>query len=789
LVHGTSRFNNQNEMIRSLLKQLETTERELANQRWVFEQFLRSPAWRLTYPIRALAKQARRVRQWLFQRRQTETIQSSLQEATQDGDSARDRDDGTPVPNGAERELVFPLKQTFADYYRVQLWSFLASGAKLSFPRCGNPEVTVILILYNRAELTLACLRSLQENHSVRLEIRIVDNASSDDTRQLLDRIEGVHLIWNVENVNFLAAVNQAACTARGEYLLLLNNDAQLLPGSLASAVATLRSAPDIGAVGGRIILLDGTLQEAGSIIWSDASCAGYGRGDDPFAPMYMFRRDVDYCSGAFLLTPRAIWEELGGFDELFRPAYYEETDYCTRLWDQGLRVVYEPNAVVLHYEFASSDFAETAIGLQRRHQALFAQRHHHRLGEQGSPGSDPPLKARLHDREQRRVLFIDDRVPHTWLGSGFPRARTVLFTLVKLGYFVTFYPVDGSSEEWWSVYSDMPREVEFMMGYGSSMFEAFLRTRSGYYGTIFVSRPHNMNLMRPIVARNPEWFEHVDIIYDSEAFVASREVVMHAQSGAPLLTEEVSRMIEEEVALASIADCVVSVSEYERTVLHKHGIGRVHVLGHALSAMPTPRPFEARSGFLFVGAFHKDASPNTDSIIWFLTEIYPKIHAELVQAPTVTIVGFHGSDKIRKLAGPSVQVTGPVPDLTELYDSARVFIAPTRYSAGIPHKIHEAAARGLPVVATPLLVRQLGWQDGSHLLVGADTESFAKKCVELYTNRTLWMALREAGLRSVQADCSPTRFENQLREIFAVKRSGSRARLTARCADAEMDR
>ena len=191
------------------------------------------------------------------------------------------------------------------------------------------------------------------------MEIIIVDNNSHDETSLLLDRLRGARIIRNAENRNFLLAVNQAAKEARGEYLLLLNNDAQVLPGTLRSALNTIRSAPDIGAVGGRLILLDGTLQEAGSIIWNDGSCLGYGRGDNPFAPMYMFRRDVDYCSGAFLLTPRSTsGKELGGFDERFKPAYYEETDYCTRLWERRLRVVYDPNAVLLHYEFASSESA-----------------------------------------------------------------------------------------------------------------------------------------------------------------------------------------------------------------------------------------------------------------------------------------------------------------------------------------------------------------------------------------------------------------------------------------------
>ena len=118
-----------------------------------------------------------------------------------------------------------------------------------------------------------------------------------------------------------------------GAALLLLNNDAQLLPGRRRGGTGEpSRGDPSIGAVGGRVILSDGTLQEAGSIVWNDGTCLGYGRGRSPNDPEFMFRRDVDYCSGAFLLTPTALFRRLGGFDERYAPAYYEETDYCVRL-------------------------------------------------------------------------------------------------------------------------------------------------------------------------------------------------------------------------------------------------------------------------------------------------------------------------------------------------------------------------------------------------------------------------------------------------------------------------
>src|SRR5262245_9010448 len=353
-----SPLNRQNELIRSLRKQLHARERELADQKWLFQQFLKSPSWRLTLPIRWLAKQFRALRNWFFHR--------STSSATADDPLPADTPLLQDQSSDTELEVPVDLKGFFTDLYRFQLQSFLASDAALELPQSENPELSILLVLFNRAELSLECLRSIAESHPERIEIIIADNNSRDETALLLEKVRGPRIIRNAENRHFLLAINQIAKQARGDYLLILNNDAQVLPGTLGSALNTIRNALDVGAVGGRIILLDGTLQEAGSIIWRDGSCLGYGRGDDPFAPMYTFRRDVDYCSAAFLLTARQVWEDLGGFDEKFKPAYYEETDYCTRLWHRHLRVVYEPNAVLLHYEFASSDSVSDATDLHR---------------------------------------------------------------------------------------------------------------------------------------------------------------------------------------------------------------------------------------------------------------------------------------------------------------------------------------------------------------------------------------------------------------------------------------
>jgi GT2 family glycosyltransferase/glycosyltransferase involved in cell wall biosynthesis len=707
-------------------------------------------------------------------------------DSTKPRDREASREDTTDSPDSSE--AVSELKELYASLYRVGLQAFLTSSATLDFQKSPNPVVSVILVLFNRAELTLACLRSLLENTSDNIEVIIVDNASSDLTPRLLDRIRGARIIRNSENRNFLLAVNQAAREASGRYLLLLNNDAQLLPGSLRAAVQTLQSGPDIGAVGGRIILFDGSLQEAGSILWRDGSCLGYGRGDNPFASAYMFRRDVDYCSGAFLLTPRSVWQQLGGFDEAFVPAYYEETDYCARLWENGLRVVYEPAASLLHYEFASSK-PTRATELQARHQEVFARRHAVLLQRRPAASLDEVLVARMSDAPgkpaQPRILFIDDRAPHPWLGSGFPRARTIVLALRKRGYFVTLFPMAVLEEDWATLYSDLPREIEVMNEMGPQLLEAFVRHRRGYYDVVIISRPHNMNYLKPILDEHPDWFKDTSIIYDAEALFAPRDVALRQMRGEQLSEAEIEQIYQDEIGLTSVADAVIAVSELDRAEFRNHGVAQVHLLGHCLEPVPTLTPFDRRRGFLFVGAIHEEASPNGDSMIWFLSEIWPQIQARLGSDIPLTIAGINCSDKVSSLAGPSVRITGYLDDITSLYESARVFVAPTRYAAGIPHKVHEASARGLPVVATPLLARQLNWSDGKEIRVAEDAAAFAEKCVELHEQPELWTRTRDAALAAIRRECATDAFESTLYELVAQQLQSNQKRY----ADAGMDR
>ena len=669
---------------------------------------------------------------------------------------------------GTSVDALSASKKALVTVAQISLDSLLASNSTVEFPSPKTPAVSIILVLYNRAELTLQCLYSILRSDNDSYEVVIVDNASTDKTPLLLKQIRGARIVQNKTNLHFLKACNQAAKKATGKYVLLLNNDAQLVPGSISSALQTLNSSNDIGAVGGKIILPDGTLQEAGSIIWQDGSCFGYGRGDSPFAPEYMFKRDVDYCSGAFLLTGRELFLEDGGFDEDYSPAYYEETDYCVRLWKKGKRVVYDPKAILFHYEFASSIAESGAIDLQVEHQKIFADKHGDWLKSQHAPSTENLLHARTHGREgQRRILFFDDRVPHMTLGSGFPRSNRILSELVKMGHAITFYPTTCPHEDWSDVYQDIPSEVEVILDHGWEKAKEFLSGRSKYYDLIFISRPHNMASFKSLLRENPNICGRTRIVYDAEALFSHREIEQKRLNGQKLSKKEKAQLIKNEVSLAENCDCVVTVSNREGSEFSRYGCEQVYTLGHAVEVAPTENDFDKRRDILFVGAIHSVTSPNADSMIWFSEVILPLVQKSLGKEIKIIIAGLSCPEFRKRINNDSVQMLGKVDDLTSLYKRARLFIAPTRFSAGIPLKVCEAAAFGLPVVATSLTGLQLGWNNERELLLADTPQDFADACVRLYGDRSLWNHLRENMINRVAQDFSSKAFSERLRQII----------------------
>ena len=644
---------------------------------------------------------------------------------------------------------------------------FLASNARIRFSHADEPRVSIILVLWNQAGLTLRCLRSLEAETDLPFEVILIDNASTDRTSELLERIDNVRLISHDKNIGFLKAVNRGLEAVRSGHVLLLNNDAVVRPGSIAAAVEAMEADGDVGAVGGPIILPDGTLQEAGSIIWADGDCLGYGRGDDPSDGAYNFRREVDYCSGAFLLIREGVFQRLGGFDPDFAPAYYEETDLCMRIRHAGMKVIFEPRAVIDHFEFGSSENTERAIELQKINRQKFLRKHSSQLRNHLSPLATTPLLARMRG-DCERILYIEDRIPIVSLGAGLPRSNSILRLMVEEGYFVTFFPSIVPYEDWTVARSGVPEGVEVAMGWGPAGLEKFLEERKGYYQHIFISRPHNMEALSDVYRQRPDLFEGTKVTYDAEALFSSRTAIKAEILGDKALAAKAKHDKSRELALAETADQITAVTEKEAEVF-RHATGKpTHVISYALDTGPTPAAFALRKDIVFLGRLEEEDSPNVDSLTWYAENVMPLLALSPESDAPLKVAGHSGAASIRALETDSIKLLGPVDDLHPLFNQARVFVAPTRFAAGIPLKVHHAAASGVPVVATSVLASQLGWRDEEEILVADTPQAFADAVYRLYTDEALWNRVRRNALRRISEDYSVERFQASLRETLS---------------------
>jgi GT2 family glycosyltransferase len=271
--------------------------------------------------------------------------------------------------------------------------------------------VTIVIPCFNGAEHTDACLTALKETlpHACRVDIIVVDDASSDDTVSRVTahakRGLNVEIICNRENSGFIKSCNTGAKASTADFLVFLNNDTLPLPEWLPALLRVLEQHPDAGAVGGKLVHPDGRLQEAGGLIFADGSAANFGRGDyNPDLPVYSFLREVDYCSAALLATPRALFEDIGGFDEHFAPCYYEDVDYCFKVRARGYRVYFQPDSAAIHVEGATAgiDVTVGAKTYQVVNQTKFSERWKTALEEQ--PQRPERLDADAWQRLARRA-------------------------------------------------------------------------------------------------------------------------------------------------------------------------------------------------------------------------------------------------------------------------------------------------------------------------------------------------------------------------------------------------
>jgi len=617
----------------------------------------------------------------------------------------------------------------------------------LHFPQCPEPKVSILIPIFNQMEVTLACLKSILKNTvALNYEVIIVDDNSSAQTARCLEQVGGLRVLTNKSNLGFLRSCNEAAAVALGEYLLFLNNDTEVTQDWLAALLRVFERRMDAGLVGAKLVYPDGRLQEAGGIIWRDASGVNYGKGDHPDKPDYNYVREVDYCSGACMLIPKALFDRLGGFDPIYAPAYYEDTDLAFKVRKAGLKAYYQPFSVVIHHEGQTSG-RSTESGVksyQILNQAKFKTKWAEALSQHLPGDAAYPSGARQR-APKLRVLVIDARVLCPDQDAGSMRMLSLLLIFQELGFQVSFIPANLLRV---SPYTERMQELgieclhfPFLPG-----FDTFFAERGKEFDLIVLSRAHVAEEMLPLCRKHtpntPVIFDTVDLHF----LRGHREAELMQDEGKRKRAAEMEAL---ELALGSASDAVVVVSTEERKILKEklpgHRIALISMIHDVQSEIPS---YSSRRDCLFVGGF--EHTPNVDAMLWFSSEIMPRVLEELPEAK-LHIIGSKMPESIKVLASEHIIIHGYVERIEPFLESCLLSIAPLRYGAGVKGKITQSMSCGLPVVSTSIGAEGMHLTHEKNILLADQPVEFAQQVIRLHRDRELWTALSRNGLKNIE--------------------------------------
>ncbi len=731
-----------------------------------FNEIIQSHSWRVTRPMRVISRFLRRrcgaavyrARRWAgLPGRVLRSLRSRGLKQTLH--MARQKLRRSAPPKSAMTQPATPPQQF--DALQVH-------GSK-------TPRVSVVVPVYNSYAYTHQCLASLAAlQDDTPFEVIVVNDASTDDTEKLIARVSGIRCFHRPQNQGFIESCLFGAEQARGEYLLFLNNDTVVHDDWLDALLRTFETHPDAGLVGSKLVYPDGRLQEAGGIVFSDASGWNYGRLQNPDEPAFNHLREVSYCSGASILVPRALFDQLGGFDRRYKPAYYEDTDLAFAVREAGLKVYYQPASVVTHFEGVSSgtDLSSGTKKYQVVNQQKFLQKWSEALARQPAPGSDIEM-ARLQNRP-RRVAIFDACTPTPDQDSGSLRMFNLMQIFQALGYHVSFIPENMAHfGEYTAQLQGLGVECIYAPTHSNPV--EYLHTHGAHFDVVFLSRYY---VAEPLLAAVKKACPKARVLFDTVDLHYLREQRMAELENNPALLKSAAKTRRRELAVMRGADITLVVSPHEVEELKREDPSiRVEVLSNIHEVYGCTRGFAARSDLLFMGGYQH--TPNVDAVHWLVDDIWPAIHTALPDA-TLHLIGSKAPAEVQALGDrDGVKFHGFVADIEPFMQNIRIALAPLRYGAGVKGKVNMSMSYGQPVVGTRVAVEGMHTVHEKDVLIAENALDFAAEVVRLYHDAALWQRLSEAGLENVQRWFSFAAAKNRLAELLSDAPADARAQTT----------
>src|ERR1700730_807922 len=715
-----------------------------------------SISWMLAEPLRRIAKIARG-----FARRiNSNKFRHYLQE---NFDAAIVRD----VHNALMLTAQFASGTVTAKQLRATpLLEEVTDKLRETARRMGKPsrvDVSIVVPAHNNVVYTLMCLLSLVQQKTLYVfEIIVGNDASSDATWLLIESLGGpiVH-VRHRERLGFIRNCNACATRARGRYIVLLNNDTFVLPGWLDELIGMLEANQNIGLVRSKLLFANGRMQEAGGIRWKDGTAWNYGRNSDPQLPMFNYVKDVDYCSGTSIAIRTDLWRQLGGFDERFAPAYYEDTDLAFRIRQTGFRTVYQPASVVIHHEGMThgTDEKRGIKHYQVENKNKFFPRWRDVLSREHFDIGQQMFLARDRSHGRPHMLVVDHYIPTPDRDAGSRSMSDIMRLFAQNGFQLSFWPENLRYDRH---YIRDLQQWGIEVIYGSTFvgnFRKWISENGRCFDYAFLSRPRvSKDFISHIRART-----RAKILYYGHDIHYLRLAEQYKLTKDRRILAECKKYERLEPAIWNACDKIYYPSDDEVSIVNKT-LGQSRATKIPILIVPSEKidestrhldqgGFASRHGLIFVGGFAH--TPNIDGIKWFVKEIWPRVVNRLPDA-TLSIVGSHAPDDVFALASDHVRVTGYVDSaaLARLYREARLAIVPLRYGAGVKGKLIEALSMGTPVVSTSVGMQGLSMAR-AFVSVADGTGTFADAIVGIYNEPAEMERRAREGLRFIEANFS----------------------------------
>lgn len=640
---------------------------------------------------------------------------------------------------------------------------------RFGIPKTDKPLVSIVIPVYNQFDYTYNCILQIKRHSGdIPYEIIIADDCSTDLTVNIKKIISGLKVIRNEQNLRFLLNCNNAAKKARGEFILFLNNDTQVQDNWLKPLVDTMQD-ESVGMTGSKLIYSFGAVQEAGGIIWKDGSAWNYGNKKNREDPEYNYVKEVDYISGASIMIRRSLWEEIGGFDERFAPAYYEDVDLAFEVRKHGYKVVYQPLSLVVHFEGVSNG-TDTSTG-QKAYQVTNARKFYDKwkdvLEKEHFENGENVFVAKDRTRFKKHILVIDQYVPCHDQDAGCKCSYMYMKMFLDMGLHVTFLGDNFSrTEPYTTELNQLGIEVLYGVYYKKN-WEKFLMENMKHFDYVYLQRPHISIKYIDIIKK----YGHAKIIYFACDLQHIREEREYEITGNSEKLESARKWKEIEYELFDKTDVGYVVGSFEQDVMKKafpdKEVRNIPLYIYDELPKNINKDFATRRDLMYVGGFGH--APNVDAVMWFGKEVMPLITKKY---PDIKwhIVGSKATDEIKALANDNIIVDGFLSDedLEKLYRSCRIDIVPLRFGAGVKGKVVEAAFFQIPLVTTSIGAEGLDDKMGNMHVVD-DAREMAEYICSIYEDYDKLKEMSDAGEKFIEKYFTSKCAESLLRQDISV--------------------